>query len=178
MRAHRFLLTALTLVVIFYKIPLMAETKTNSDEKLIPVVVTGKVEPVMIKQGEPIPLTVAVANDLKGTIRYFTYSLEPNDWNGETAGVTLVDVYRDGKPGGLFAQRPKIAVPAVIAGMSSHRINAGASLTIKTDARKWNINGGWVPGKYTANVRIENLHVDGDRCTLSILSKPFEFEIR
>lgn len=166
------------LFVFVMSVLAIAGTAVAADEKLIPVVVTGKVEPAVVTQGEPIPLAVTIANDLKGTIRYSTYSLKPNDWNGETVSLTLVDVHRDGKPGGLFAQRPKIAVPLVVAGIGSNSIKAGESLTVSTDARKWKINGGWVPGKYSANVRIESLSVDGGRCRLSVHSEPFEFEIR
>lgn len=147
-------------------------------EKLIPVVVTGKVEPAVVKQGEPIPLAVTIANGLKGPVSYSTYSLKPNAWNGETVHLTLVDIYRDGKPEGLFAERPRVEVPAKVAGMAAHPIKAGESLTVTTDARKWKIAGGWVPGKYKVNVRVENLAVEGNRCILSVHSEPFEFEIR
>ena len=149
-----------------------------TDERLIPVVVTGKVEPAVVEQGKPVPLAVTIANGLKGPISYSTFSLKPNDWNGETVHLTLVDIYRDGKPGGLFVERPKVEVPEKIAGVGQHRINAGEGLTVTTDARRWKIMGGWVPGKYKANIRVENLAVEGDRCILSVHSEPFEFEIR
>lgn len=153
-------------------------TAAVTDEKLIPVVVTGKVEPAVLTQGEPIPLAVTIANGLKGIIGYSAYSLKPNDWNGETVHLTLVDIYRDGRPRGLFLERPKVDVPMQIAGISGYSIKAGGSLTVTTDVRKWKIIGGWVPGKYKANVRIENLTVEGNRCILSVHSEPFEFEIR
>ena len=69
-------------------------------------------------------------------------------------------------------------VPRQIAGIGSHAISAGGKLTVTTDACKWKIIGDWAPGKYKANVRIENLTVEGNRCTLSVLSEPFDFEIR
>ncbi len=117
-------------------------------------------------------------NGLKGPIRYSTFNLKPNDWNGETVHLTLVDIYRVSTQLGLFAERPKVEVPTKIAGMGSYPIKAGGSLTVTTDGRKWKIVGGWVPGKYKATVRIENLAVEGDRCILSVHSEPFEFEIR
>jgi hypothetical protein len=153
-------------------------TAAATDEKLIPVVVTGKVEPAVVKQGEPILLAVTIANGLKGPVGYSTYSLRPNNWNGETAYLTLVDIYRDGKPASLFVERPKVDVPEKIAGVGGYPIKAGESLTVTTDARKWKIIGGWVPGKYQANLRVENLTVEGNRCILSVHSEPFEFEIR
>ncbi len=149
-----------------------------TNEMLIPVVVTAKVEPAVVKQGEPIPLAVTIVNGLKGPIRYSTFNLKPNDWNGETVHLTLVDIYRVSTQLGLFAERPKVEVPTKIAGMGSYPIKAGGSLTVTTDGRKWKIVGGWVPGKYKATVRIENLAVEGDRCILSVHSEPFEFEIR
>lgn len=168
--------------------PSMAETlkRLASDENvkllnktLIPVVVTGKAETAVVKHGEPISLAVTIANDLTGTIDYQTFSLDPNDWNGETVNMTLVDVYRDGKPEGLFAQRPTLTDrPDVIAGISRHPIRGGERLTINANARKWQINGGWIPGKYRVNVRVERLSVDGGRRSLSVLSEPFDFEIR
>ena len=154
------------------------EKAERVNETLIPVVVRGKAETAVVKQGEPIPLAVTITNDLRGTIEYHTFSLKPNDWNGETVSMTLVDVYRDGKPNGLFAQRPKLDRPDVVAGFSRHPIKAGERLTIKTDARKWQINGGWIPGKYRVNVRAEGLTVDEGHRILSVLSEPFEFEIR
>lgn len=149
------------------------------NETLIPVVVRGKAETAVVKQGEPIPLAVTIANDLQGTIEYHSFDLVPNDWNGETVNMTLVDVHRDGKPEGLFAQRPKMdGRPAEVAGIARHLIKAGERLTIKANARKWQINGGWIPGKYSVNVRVERVSVDGGRHSLSILSEPFDFEIR
>ena len=156
----------------------IAGTGAATVEKLIPVVVTGKVEPAVVMQGQPIPLAVTIANGLKGPIGYSTYSLKPNDWNGETAYLTLVDIYRDGKPGSLFVERPKVEAPEKVTGVGGNPIKAGESLTVTTDARKWKIIGGWVPGKYRANVRVEKLTVEGNRCILSVHSEPFDFEIR
>lgn len=154
--------------------------KPAANDSVIPVTVTGKIESAVVKQGEPIPLSVTISNGLKGPIRYSTYSLKPNDWNGETVSLTLVDIYRDGKPPKLFLERPKVKPPLVISGMSSKRIKSGRSLTASTDARKWKITGGWVPGKYKINVRVQvtGTTVDGNRCILSVHSDPFEFEIR
>lgn len=153
-------------------------TVAAQDEKLIPVVVVGKVEPAVVMQRQPIPSAVTIVNGLKGAIGYVAYTLKPNDWNGETANLTLVDIYRDGQPASLFLARPKVVVPTKVAGIAAYPIKSGGSLTVTTDARKWTISGGWVPGKYEANVRIETLTVEGNRCILSVHSEPFEFEIR
>ena len=166
------------LFVVWLGASAITGTGAASDEKLIPVVVTGKVEPAVVMQGQPIPLAVTIANGLNGPIGYSTYSVKPNDWNGETAYLTLVNIYRDGKPGSLFLERPKVEVPKKVMEVGENPIKAGESLTVMTDGRKWKIIGGWVPGKYRANIRVEKLTVEGNRCILSVHSKPFDFEIR
>ena len=145
--------------------------------KLIPVMVTGKVDPAVVKWGEAIPIVVTIANDLPGPVNFTTFSLKPNDWNGETLNVTLVDITRDGQPGGLFLERPKVEPPTIISGTSNHTIKPGEQLSVSSDVRKWPIKDGWKPGKYKATVRVENLAVDVGRCRLSVQSEQFEFEI-
>lgn len=167
--------TTLLLIVLIHA---SFESRAKGDERLIPVVVTGTVKPAVVKAGRVIPLTVKITNGFPGNIGYTTYSLTPNDWNGETVQLTLVNIYRDGKARNLMEESPKINVPPIIAGMSAHDIKPGGSLAVETDASKWKIAGGWRPGKYTADVRIENLSVDGDRCILSVYSEPFEFEVQ
>jgi hypothetical protein len=76
--------------------PLIPAARTPADEPkpTIPVRVrvTAPKEPV--KAGQPIPLTLTVENGLAGPIEFHSYATEPNDWNGETVAVDLVDVYR------------------------------------------------------------------------------------
>ena len=144
----------------------------------IPVTVTGRVTGEVVAEGEAIPLVVTVTNGLAGVVGYSTHSLTPNEWNGETQALTLVDVTRDGKPELLFLERPAVIVPRKVAGLTGHRIEAGKSLTLRTDARKWKIVGGWTPGKYEVDVRVERMSVDEGRCVLSVHSAPFRFEIR
>jgi hypothetical protein len=158
----------------------LASEEKPTKPKLIPVVVSvrGNAEVTVFMQGEPIPLEVTIANYLSGTVDYHTFSLQPNDWNGETVNMTLVDIYRDGRPGGLFATRPKLVVDDKVSGLGRHPIVAGERLTFRVDARKWQISGGWIPGKYSVNVRVEGITTDEGRNRLSILSEPFEFEVR
>ena len=111
--------------------------------KLISVTVTGKAELAVVRLGEAIPLVVTIANDLPGPVIFTTFSLKPNDWNGESFSLTLVDITRDGKPGGLFLERPKVDPPVRISGTSGHTIKAGETLSVSSDARKWAIAGGW-----------------------------------
>ena len=119
--------------------------------RVIPVTVTGKIAAAVVKQGQPIRLSVTIANGLKGPIGYTILSLKPNRWNGETVTLALVDVYRN---------------------------ESGGFLTTNTDLRKWSIVGGWIPGTYKIIVRAEQMTADGNRCILSVHSDPFVFEIR
>lgn len=124
-----------------------------------------------------LPLRVDIHNDLPGEIALSTFTLIPNEWNGETSPLTLLDVSRDGALPHLTTVRPKVEAPSTISGMGGHRIAPGSALSLRTDLRKWSVDGGWSPGTYRAIVRVERLVIDGGRCHLSIESAPFEFEI-
>ena len=56
-------------------------------------------------------------------------------------------------------------------------IEPGKTLVIRTDARKWKLRGGWLPGRYKAWVRVDGLTIDR-YSQLSVTSDPFEFEIK
>ena len=143
----------------------------------IDVVVRGQVTPAVVKPGEPIPLAVTVSNGLGADVYHSTFSLKPNDWNGETQNISLVNIQRDGKPFNLYlASRPKANSPQYIAGMGRQRIKTGESLRIETDARKWKLRDGWLPGRYKVTVRVDRLRID-PYWTLSVVSDPFEFVI-
>ena len=161
-------------------IALLDGAKSAANDWVIPVTVTGKIESAVVKQGEPIPLSVTISNGLKGPIRYSSYGLKPTEWNGETVSLSLVNIRRVGTPQLLFLEIPKVKVPIRISGMSSRKIEPGGSLTVSTDARKWTIVGGWIRGKYKINVRVQvrGTTVDGNLCILLVHSDPFEFEIR
>lgn len=145
---------------------------------IIPVTVVGKIEPAVVKPGEPIPLVLTISNGLKGPIGYSSYSLVPNEWHGETVSISLVDINRNDELRGLYLARPQADPPVQISAVGGYRIEAGESLTLKTDAKKWRIVGDWVPGKYRLRARVESLTVEGNRCVLSVHTAPFEFEIR
>jgi len=55
-------------------------------------------------------------------------------------------------------------------------IKPNGSPSITTDARKWALRDGWLPGRYTVVARVDNLQVD-DSSRLSVLSEPLEFII-
>ena len=58
----------------------------------------------------------------------------------------------------------------------SHDIKPTNSLVVHTDARKWKLIDGWVPGRYRVTVRAEHIAVDR-YSRLWTTSDPFEFEI-
>lgn len=169
------LFLAALVAVLFAALPLAADETGPQKDRQIPVVVRGNVEPGTVKAGEPIPLAITITNGLPASIRHSTYSLEPRDWNGETVNISLVDIYRQGPPN-LYRGRPEVEVPIRISGMSSHEIKPGETLTVKTDARKWKLHDGWLPGRYTVTVRVDHLTLDR-YSTLSVLSDPVEFRI-
>ncbi len=156
---------------------LVASELEGMQERKIPVVVSAEVKPKILKSGEAIPLTITVSNGLSSSSYHSTFSLTPNDWNGETCNVSLVDIYRDGKAGNLYLARPKIDIPMTVSGMGIREIKPGGKLEIQTDARKWKLRDGWFPGRYKVTVRINNLKID-DYSTLSVLADPIEFEIK
>lgn len=159
-----------------FPIGMATETRGN-EERQVPVIVTAEANLKNVKSAEAIPLTIKVSNGLSSSIYYSTFSLTQNEWNDETCSLSLVDIYRDDKPGNLCLARPKIDVPMTISGMGRREVEPGATLVIQTDARKWEIRDGWLPGKYRVTVRVDNLTVD-KYSTLSILADPVEFEIR
>jgi len=149
----------------------------GKQKRQIPVVASVEVKQDIVKTGDSIPLTITVSNGLSSSIYHSTFSLTPNDWNGETCNVSLVDIYRDDKADNLYLVRPKMDVPMTVSGMGGREIKPGGKIEIQTDARKWKLWGGWLPGRYRVTVEIHNLKVD-EYSTLSILTDPVEFEIK
>ena len=145
--------------------------------RTIPVIVHGLVKPSVIKVNKPVPLTIAILNGFCSSIYFETFSLESNDWNGETLNIDLVDIYRDEKPVNLYYSRPEIRPPHDISGQSSKEIVAGETLYIHTNSCKWRLRDGWQPGQYKITLRVNNLKAD-KFCKLSVLSDPICFEIK
>jgi len=165
------------LLMILCALIAVASTLEGQQERQIPVVVSVDVRPEIIKSGEVVPLTITVSNGLSSSIYHLTFSLTSNDWNGETYNISLVDIYRDGRVSNLYFSRPEMDVPITMSGMASWEIKPGEELEIQTDARKWKLRDGWLPGRYRVTVRIDNLKVD-KYSTLSVLSNPIEFKIK
>jgi hypothetical protein len=157
-----------------YAVP---ESKEVQTVRTIPVIVHGLVKPSVIEVNKPVPLTIAILNGLCSSIYLETFSLESNDWDGETFNVDLVDIYRDEKPANLYYSKPEIRPPHNISGPKSIEIEAGETLYIHTDACKWRLRDGWQPGQYKITLRVNNLKAD-KFCKLSVLSDPICFEIK
>ena len=171
-KRHLFILLMFVSVLVT-----VASYLEGKQERQIPVVVSVEVKPKIVKSGEVVPLTITVSNGLSSSIYHLTFSLTSNGWNGETYNISLVDIYRDGKVGNLYLARPKMSVPITVSGMVRREIKPGEELEIQTDARKWKLRDGWLPGRYKTMVRVDNLKVD-KYSTLSVLSDPIEFEIK
>ncbi len=157
-------------------ITVASETR-GEENRRIPVVVTVQANIKNVKVGDSIPLAITVSNGLSFSIEYSTFSLTPNDWNGETFNVSLVDIYRDGTLGNLYLARPEIKAPIPVQGTSRKEIEPGGKLVIITDAQKWKLCDGWLPGKYKVTVRVDSLKVD-KYSSLSVISDPFEFDVK
>jgi len=89
----------------------------------------------------------------------------------------LVDIYRDDKQFNLYLARPEMNVPITVSGRVTLQIKPGEKLVIRTDARKWKLRDGWIPGRYNVTIRLDNLKVD-NYSTLSVMSAPVLFEIK
>ncbi len=78
------------------------------------------VERIVIVPGDPTPVTVSIENGLATEVRYLAYALAPYAWNGETAGLSLVHIYRDSQPQGMFVSRPQVLPLLPVQGMASY----------------------------------------------------------
>jgi hypothetical protein len=155
---------------IFAMLLLVARVCLASEDKpVVPVTVHAQAELAVFKTGKPIPMSVTLANGLSKAIRFTTFSTTPNDWNGETLNISLVDVYSYKQKRNLYIARPELRVPLTISGPGSHLINPGETLRIMIDISKWRIEGGWIKGEYELVFRMDNISVD-DKATLSVLS--------
>lgn len=143
----------------------------SDDNPVVAVTLHAQPELAVFKTGKPLPMSVTLTNGLSKAIRFTTFSTTPNDWNGETLNISLVNVYRDKQRHNLYIARPELRVPLTISGPQSHLNNPGESLRILIDISKWRIEGEWIKGEYELVFRMDNISVD-DKVTLSVLSDP------
>ena len=157
---------------------LLASVSVAGDKKpVIPVSVHAQAELGLFRSGKPRPISVTLTNGLSETIRFSTFAVKPNDWNGETLNISLVDVYRDEQKKNLYLARPKLEVPVTISGPSALSVKPNGTLRIMIDISKWKIQGGWTKGEYRLVFRMENIAVD-EKVTLSVLSDPAQIIVQ
>ena len=164
------MLTAgLALVVMITFVARPAESRPSL------VAVKVQADSATTKAGNPVYLTIAITNNLDSEVLVSCLSQVPSATNAETIGITLQAIYREGREGGSIpiVRKPHIQLPHAL---PVCKIRPHGTHTIKTDATKWGIEGGWVPGKYTASMLVEEIRVD-TKVTMRVLSDLFEFRI-
>jgi hypothetical protein len=149
---------------------LLASVSVAEEEKpVIPVSVHAQAELAVFKSGKPLPMSVMLTNGLSNTIRFSTFAIKPNDWNGETLNISLVDVYRGKQRRNLYLARAELKVPVTISGPGARPVTPNGTFSIMIDISKWKIQGGWTKGEYELVFRMDNIIVD-DKIKMSVLS--------
>jgi hypothetical protein len=143
-----------------------------SEEKpMIPVGVHAQAELALFKTGKPLLMSLTLTNGSSRPIRFTTFSAEPNEWNGETFNISLVDVHRNGQKRNLYLARPELKGLLAISNPGSRSIQPGKNLRVTIDMSKWGIDGDWIKGEYELVFRMDNITVE-DKISMSILSEP------
>ncbi len=168
-----------TSVMLIFFLAVWPLAVSAGQQRQIPITVVASLDSETLRSGTPLLLRITISNGLARVIRFSTFSLTPNSWNGETTDISLVDIYREPRSMGLFYARPKIGddAPRFIAGMSSYQIKPGQSLSALVDISKWQIVDGWKAGKYRITVRADNIDIDA-YTKASVMSDPIEIEIK
>ena len=138
--------------------------------------VVAKPDQERFAAGRPIQVTATLTHTAGRALRFTTYGTEPADTNAETTNIDLVDLRRDEQPNAILLGRPELKIPMTISGAASHPIESGRKFTVRLDLSKWEIVGGWIPGRYEARVRMNRIAAS-DKITLSVLSDPVRFVI-
>jgi hypothetical protein len=156
---------------------IIVQCASAQSQRQIPITVDLKPVDDVLTTGKPLLFRVTISNNLPHEIRFSSFSLTPNSWNGETANVELPDIYRRPRAMAVFLARPKLTVPESLEGAGSYVIKSHQSLALLIDISKWQIVDGWQTGKYSINVRVNSLEVD-PYARVSITSDPIEIEIK
>ena len=143
----------------------------------IPVLVEAIPSAKVFQAGERLLVTLRVHNRLPAPISFASWSVEPNDWNGETGFRSAVNIRREGEPTTILLARPQVSPPPTMAGYGCHTVQPREYFPVTLDLSKWTVSGGWKPGKYTVAFRMEQIKAD-DLTTMSVMSEPVSFEIR
>ena len=146
-------------------------------KRQLAVYVTPKPHKQVFKAEEPILIDIEIKNELKHEIRLTAWAFSPNEWNGETGHIEFYDIYRLPRIFQIRQARPSMKTPEWVAAPGWYPIPAKASKTSTIDASKWEVTGGWVPGKYQLVVRVIKIDLD-EHSWVSVLSDPFTIEIQ
>ncbi len=171
-----------TMATLKWLVPIVCVAGTTAvlayvPKRQIAVTLTASPKPEGYRHGEALPVTLVITNGLGGEIGFARLAAEPNSWNGETYRCSLVDVYRDGRPGNLYLARPELHVPKSISGPGVKYVRPGECLEVELDVSKWRLRDGWFKGRYKAVFRVDRIIAD-EYVELSVLSDPVTFEIR
>jgi hypothetical protein len=126
---------------------------------------------------------VSVRNNLDVALSFCTRSLVPNDNNDETFALDIRAARRMAGPDSTpvrVVRRPDVRLdPRISFGARCHAIAPGAELAVRTDLRKWTIDGGWRPGRYAVSMQVTGLTPEGDPLTrIESTTDAAEFELR
>src|SRR5262249_53752584 len=94
-------------------------------ERQIPIFVIAKPQKEVFVSWEPILIDVEIKNGLNGEIRITAWSFSPNDWNSETQGIELPDIYRLPKMVQIWRNRPSVNAPHYLSAPGWYPIPVG-----------------------------------------------------
>ena len=151
-------------------------TAAERPDRALAVTLSSHAHSTVYRQGNPILIDLELSNGLGTDVGFLSYSLAPLDWNGETVGVHLTDVYRDEDPMGKFLKRPDVTQPHFVAGVGRERVAPGSSKIKEIDISKWQIVGGWAPGRYSIQLELSGVDIDA-HTTARISAEPITIQI-
>ncbi|MBS1808632.1 MAG: hypothetical protein JST84_10615 [Acidobacteria bacterium] len=166
-------------ILLFFLSVLGYVSNGQFPKRQLAIYVIPKPQKTIFKAGEPILIDVEIKNQLKHEIRLTAFAFSPNEWNGETGHIELPDIYRLPEIVQIWVARPGGGknFPRGIAAPGWHSIPAKSSKVSTIDVSKWQVVGGWTPGKYQLLVRVNKIDVDR-YSWVNVTSDPITFEIQ
>ena len=167
------ILTGTAILSIFGTLVLAYEYQGKKiQDRLLPVSLRVVPEQQTFKADQPILVTLELRNNFpKGALFFESFSLSPNDWNGETFNVELDALYLEGKKGSCYLRRPTLEPPITVSGFGLEEIPAQGTMKLVVDCSKWAIRDGWIPGSYVVTFRLDRIIAD-KYSRLSVRSEP------
>lgn len=165
--------------ILFIFLSLLGSVATAQfPNRQLAIYVIPKPQKTVFKAGEPILIDVEIKNQLKHEIRLTAYAFSPNEWNGETGHIEFPDIYRLPKIFQIYMARPDGGknFPRGITAPGWYPIPAKTSKISTIDVSKWQVVGGWTPGKYQLSVRVNKIDIDR-YSWVHVTSDPITIEI-